>query len=214
MQSTRAKILELLRRRREATIEDLTRELELAPATVRRHLDVLQRDGQVTTRSVRRPTGRPHFVFTLTADAPDAAPSHYIRVTSRLIEELVRLEPEQTRGRDGQDRTRLVFDRFTHKLARQCRSAISGDCLEERLDQALAQLAAEGMLFEVIENEGSLLVRGEGCPCRRMSGNLGQCNHDLVLLAAVLDAEVIPVTSGGVYDARAYLVRERKPRLL
>ena len=213
MQGTRTKILELLRQRHEATIEELTRELDLAAATVRRHLDVLQRDGQVTTRSVRRPTGRPHFVFALTRDALDGAPLHYIRVTSRLIEELVRLEPKQTRGKDGLELTRLVFDRFTRKLARQCRTRISGACLEERLDQALFHLAGEGLLFEVSESEGTLLVRGEGCPCRRVSSEHEPCNHDLVLLASILDAEVVPVAPEE-YDSPAYLVRERKARLL
>ena len=38
----------------------------LASATVRRHLDILQRDHLVSWTEARRQTGRPHYVFFLT----------------------------------------------------------------------------------------------------------------------------------------------------
>jgi predicted ArsR family transcriptional regulator len=205
----------LLRQRHEATIEELTRELELAPATVRRHLDVLQRDGQVATRAVRRPTGRPHFVFTLTPEGLDVAPAHYIRVTSRLVQEIVRLSPEHTRGKSGYDVARLVFDSVMENLARQCRSRITATSLEDRLEQALARLADEGLVFEVAVLDGALVMRGEGCPCRRVIAAENEaCNHDQALLSAILDADVVPAHAVQADEPRTYLVRERKVGVL
>ena len=43
METTRQTILGILRRHK-ATVDDLTTELGLAPATVRRHLDILARE--------------------------------------------------------------------------------------------------------------------------------------------------------------------------
>ena len=64
METTRQTILGILRRRK-ATISDVTGQLGLAPATVRRHLDILARDGHVDVTQVRRQTGRPHHLFSI-----------------------------------------------------------------------------------------------------------------------------------------------------
>ena len=73
MDGTRAGMVELLQHCNGLTVEALTESLGLAAATVRRHLDVLQRDGHVEREAVRRSTGRPHYVFKLTqaAEPPD-----------------------------------------------------------------------------------------------------------------------------------------------
>ena len=53
MEGTRLGILTLLQRQ-SATVDQLRTELGLAAATVRRHLDILQRDRLVTFQAVRR----------------------------------------------------------------------------------------------------------------------------------------------------------------
>ena len=102
--------MDILRRRVEATVDDLTQSLDLAPATIRRHLDILQRDGYITVRPVRRETGRPHYAFSLTEAGEDLFPQHYIRITNRLIDEIVSLDPAETAGKSGQDLAGLIFD--------------------------------------------------------------------------------------------------------
>lgn len=64
--STRDIILEIIQNRKSETVNGLAQELSLAPATIRRHLDILQRDGLVTFTEVRHGTGRPEFSFSLT----------------------------------------------------------------------------------------------------------------------------------------------------
>ena len=62
METTRQTILGILRRR-ESTVDSLTKELGQASATIRRHLDILARDGHVDVSQVRRKTGRPRYLF-------------------------------------------------------------------------------------------------------------------------------------------------------
>ena len=76
METTRSKIMDILRRRKEGTVDDLTQALGLAPATIRRHLDILQRDGYITVRAVHRETGRPHYAFSMTEAGEDLFPHH------------------------------------------------------------------------------------------------------------------------------------------
>jgi predicted ArsR family transcriptional regulator len=208
VQSTRARIIELLRQRHEATVEDLMQELALAPATVRRHLDVLQRDGLVGMRAVRRATGRPHFVFSLTAAGQDHLEAHHIRVTSRVVEELIALRPADTRGRSGREVASLVFERLAQRLAASCVPRVTARGLGERLQQALGALAEEGLAFEVTQQHDGYLLEGRGCPCRRIVDAPGEaCSHDQRLLSSLLEAEVEPANVDAATGGCAYLVR-------
>src|SRR5438105_3059414 len=98
---TREEILAILRRRERMGVEDLAQELGLAGATVRRHLDVLQRDNYVTVAQVRGHTGRPRHLFSLTEAGADLFPHHYVRLTQRLLGEIVALGTDETAGRSG-----------------------------------------------------------------------------------------------------------------
>src|SRR3990170_2667617 len=110
-------MLDLLRRHKQATVEELTRALGLAPATIRRHLDILMRDDHVSVNQVRRDTGRPHYVFFLTEAGEDLFPKNYVRLTNRLIEEIVSLEPSDTKGKSGVELANLVFEKMAERLA-------------------------------------------------------------------------------------------------
>ena len=61
MGPTRERILDLLKRRAEATARELATALGITPPAVRQHLTALERDGLVTGRTLRRPVGRPVF---------------------------------------------------------------------------------------------------------------------------------------------------------
>ena len=54
MQATRQRILEILKERGAATVEQLATELELTPVTIRHHLDILRRAGLVESQKEER----------------------------------------------------------------------------------------------------------------------------------------------------------------
>jgi len=212
VETTRQTILEILRRRKEATIDELTRLLGLAPATIRRHLDILMRDSLVSVGQVRRETGRPHYVFSLTEVGEDLFPKNYIRLTNRLIEEIVGLDTEETRGRNGVELAELVFEKMAERTAQTYTSRVTGATLEERLEEVVNLLLGEGMIFEWRQGEGGYYLLGHGCPCRRVAdAHTQMCSHDQHLLATLLRAEVEPVepaTVGGESYC-AYRVTEK-----
>lgn len=211
METTRQTILNILRRR-QATVDDLVRELGLAPATVRRHLDILARDGYVNVTQVRRKTGRPHYLFSITEAGSDLFPRGYVRITNRLLEEIRSLTPEETSGRSGAELAELVFERMARRLAQRIGPQIHGSHLAERIEAARQALAEEGIVFEVDQLEGGeYLLIGEGCPCPRMhDGTDYVCVHDQRLLSLLLGADVEPVRPDlvGRAGSCAYRVRE------
>ena len=74
MEGTRLLILQLLQKNNSDTVEGLAKAIGLAPATIRRHLDILQRDRFVAFEEIRKKTGRPEYSFFLTHDGPETLP--------------------------------------------------------------------------------------------------------------------------------------------
>jgi DeoR family suf operon transcriptional repressor len=214
VETTRHVILELLRRRRRATIDELTRALGLAPATIRRHLDILMRDAHVSVSQVRRETGRPHYVFSLTEAGEDLFPKNYIRLTNRLIEEIVALEPAETKGKGGVEIADLVFEKMAERVAQTYAGRVTGERLEERVAQVVELLLAEEIILEWEKDDEGFLLLGQGCPCRRVADSHSQmCAHHRLLLAQLLDADVEFLGPSSLETGRycAYRVRERQP---
>ncbi len=221
VEGTRQAILGILRRQDGVSVDALARELGLAGATVRRHLDVLLRDGLISVAQVRSGPGRPRYAFSITEAGAEAFPHHYIRLTQRLIEEIVALSPEETAGCDGRGLAELVFSKLTDRIAAECAPRVVGATLEERARSCVALLSEEGIDFEVDLRRRSagappeLCVLGRGCPCRRVAPPVGagapatrapermaspanDCSHDRRLLQMLLGARVEPLPADAV----------------
>jgi DeoR family suf operon transcriptional repressor len=213
LENTRQVILEILRRRKRVTIEEFTQELGLAPATIRRHLDILMRDAHVEVEQVRRETGRPHYVFSLSEAGEDLFPKHYVRLTNRVIEEIVALSPEEIEGRSGAEVVDLVFQKMAERLAQVYRPRITGATLDERMEQVVEALADEGVILEPRKTDEGYVLLGYGCPCRRVRDTHSQlCSYHRWLLSRLLDAEVEQVEPSSL-EEEAYCghrVRERR----
>ena len=192
---TREAILGILRRGGARSVEDLAGELGLAGATVRRHLDVLLRDGLAAVAQERGRAGRPRYAFSLTEAGADALGHHYVRITRRLLYEIAALAPEETAGLDGAGLAALVFRKLAARLADEYAPRVAGVTPAERARSAARLLEDEGFDFEVVEDGGGLELLGRGCPCLRLREALdaaadAACGHDRELLAALIGARV------------------------
>jgi predicted ArsR family transcriptional regulator len=210
MENTRQTILEILRRRQHATVEELTTELGLAAATVRRHLDILMRDNFVAVTQKRRAIGRPHYVFTLTDAGDDLFPRGYVRLTNRIIEELVSLDHDDTKGKSGVALAEILFEKMADRVAETYAGRITGKTLPDRLDEVTKLLAGEGMFFEWRKSDDGYQLLGQGCPCPRIADIHSEvCIHDQQLLRRLLRADVEPLSVSQENSVCAYLVKER-----
>ena len=196
IESSREAILNILRHRDGASVDDLAHALGLAGATVRRHLDVLMRDGYVSVVQVRGGTGRPKYAFSLTEAGAELFSHHYVRLTRRLVDEIVALDSDETAGRSGSELAGLLFHKIAERLAHEYAPRVEGDTVEQRLRSTAALLATDGFDYEVEATPDGLRLLGRGCPCARfeaMGAAPGACEHDRLLLEAMVRAPVTPL---------------------
>ena len=212
---TREQILALLRRRERMGVDDLARELKLAGATVRRHLDLLLRDKYVSVAPERGAAGRPRHIFAITDSGSELFRQHYVRMTRQLLSEIVSLSADETAGRSGAELADLIFVRMAERLAAEYRARVQGDTFAERVHSVAHLLSEEGLDFEVREAPDGALLLGRGCPCTRLLGeHEGTCDHDRVLLSRILGVEVQPLSAAALPRdfVCGYLVPTSVPR--
>jgi predicted ArsR family transcriptional regulator len=163
-------------------VEELARVLGLTDNGVRAHLAVLERDGLVRQRgSVRRGSGggKPAHVYELTPEAEDLFPKAYRPVLGGLLDVLAeRLGPEESEAL-----LRLVGCRLA-----EGKTAPTGGT-RARLEAAADVLGELGGLAELEEQDGTLVIRGYGCPLASVTPD----HPEACRLAEALVAEVAGV---------------------
>jgi predicted ArsR family transcriptional regulator len=97
--AVRKSILEILKEQRSgATVAELAERLEMAPVSVRHHLDILQGDNLICVERLERKgnVGRPQQVYTLTSEANCYFPNNFAGLADKLMDQIKQiLPPEQ-----------------------------------------------------------------------------------------------------------------------
>lgn len=191
MEGTRLRILQLLQKNSSDTVEGLAKAIGLAPATIRRHLDILQRDQLVAYEQVRKRTGRPEYSFYLTDDGQEALPKDYDRLLGMVVQELSAMTSEDTKQKSGNQLLELVFQRLSDGVAQSYESDLAGKDLTDRLATLVGHLGREDFFPEAEMVDGMLRIRLLNCPFRSVAlQNKAVCTFDLNLISTMLDLDV------------------------
>ena len=191
MEGSRLRILQLLQKNHSYTVDGLSNALGLAPATIRRHLDILQRDRLVDFREVRKRTGRPEYSFYLTEAGHESLPKEYDQLLGMMVEEISYLEAEHTRAKNGQQILDLVFERMSDRVADGYSEELDGKGMSSRLDTLTRHLEEANFFPDVEVADGRILIRLQNCPFRSVAlQNKSVCGFDLNLIGSLLDADV------------------------
>ena len=187
MESTRSRILKLLQSNGSQTVEALATNIGLAPATIRRHLDILQRDRLVDFREVRKKTGRPEYSFFLTEEGQESLPKNYERLLAATVEGLARLSTEDIKGHDGEQVLELVYESLSHEVFSQYEKDVIGKSLSERVE-VLVNVLEERDFFPEIELTGSeMRLKLKNCPYRFVAlQNRAVCSFDSNVISAFI----------------------------
>ena len=153
--TSRAGIVEVLRRRGGTEVSDLADELGISGVAVRRHLGVLADEGlveAVPSDAADGRRGRPATAYRLTANASRLFPQRYDRFAAEVLDFLA-----DTHGREGL----RAFLRW--RLEREVdglRDAVTAEDLHGRLEQLADALSEAGFEASVTpEGDGFTLVQ-------------------------------------------------------
>ena len=204
--STRRQILDLLKKRGGMTARDLGESLGITSMAVRRHLAALERDDLITAATVRRPMGRPTYVYSLTALADDLFPKNYPQLIIGLLEDIKSL--------DGEDKIDQLFQRREERLYSACAPRMEGKALDARVQEVTRIFDENGNLSECESgSNGCFRLTWHNCVIHKISERFPQaCAHEESLLRRLLDADVVRTEHQAKGDTRcAYQIKGRQP---
>ncbi len=185
MHETRQKIIEHLKEKDRATVEELADVVDLTPMAVRYHLNVLQSENLIFASDLRRPVagrGRPQQVYQLTEAADELFPVDYYGLTGYLLDELnLRL---------GNDGISELFRRISDRLAQEAPPAKPDQRPEDRLDEVVKFLSQKGFVADWEFKNGSYLIHAYSCPYRQLAKQQPQvCMLDKQVITTMLNVE-------------------------
>jgi predicted ArsR family transcriptional regulator len=164
MQSTRQRILEILKEQKQATVEQLSEELELTPVTIRHHLEILRGEGLVDAPQVlRRPgPGRPQHAYGLTEAAADYFPKNYHNLADLMFDEM--------RHRFSQDELKQIMNAVADRLAAQAPSIRGRQRPREILNAVVKYLNDQGYVARWEKTpKGDFVLHTCNCPYERVA---------------------------------------------
>ncbi len=179
MNSTRDRILQTLLRQPRTTINALAEAVGINPISVRHHLTNLQVEGLVSTEEERHGVGRPRLVYFLTEAGSERFPTRYLRLTSRLLDQLKSTMPAPMVGK--------LFSQMASDMADDYTEQMKGLSMEERLDLTKILLAKEGFNVEWEKAGNQYQIHEITCPYLRIGQNHPEvCTVDQTLISKML----------------------------
>ena len=208
MRSTKTEILALLKRSDGATVDDLTSALGLASMTVRQHLTALERDALVRSEEVRRPTGRPHFRYSLTDNGHRSMAEGHDRLVALLVEQAGGLDPIGLAGASADERRRTLFRLAAESLAGRYREQFQFGESEGIATAIVSILREYGGFAEWHHHDEGIEIRDFSCVFRSTVGRDGICEWHETFLRSVLGrpVRVAPPPATGCADCCGYII--------
>ena len=185
MHAVRKRILEILKETGGATVAELAEQLEMAPVSVRHHLDILQGDNLICVDRLERKgnVGRPQQVYALTDDANEYFPDNFAGLAGHLVRQMKQVLPEEE--------VQAAFRSMAHTIAQEVDVDLDELAPEERLDCVTEFLNARGYLarwehWEEAGQEGYKLHK-HNCPYAGVSDEHSElCAMDKALVDILL----------------------------
>jgi predicted ArsR family transcriptional regulator len=182
--ASREEIVQQLRARGRVSADALAEQLGVSKQCVRKHLEVLERDGYVQHAAERGERGRPAHVFQLTPKAEQLFPKRYDLFAKSVLRQINAVWGE--RGLNA------VFCGCAGETIAGLRPQLAGlgfDARIERLTELLDEMGFEASAEKL--PDGSYLLTEWNCPQAEVARDYRQlCDQELIVYRELLGAEV------------------------
>lgn len=211
MHAVRRHILEILKERNGATVAELAETLEMAPVSVRHHLDILQGDALIRVDRLERSgsVGRPQQIYALTEEAGELFPNNFAALAGDLLRQVKQILP--------QAQVDAIFVAMARELATEFGAPATRTLpMTERIQRVAEFLNERGYLAsweQESEDAGSFLLHKHNCPYAGVSNEHCElCLMDQTLVDTLFDEHCERVAHmGGDDHSCTYRVRVDSP---
>jgi len=182
--ASRAGIVQHLRARGGVSADELAAALGVSKQCVRKHLDVLEREGYVRHAPERGERGRPALVFRLTLKAEELFPKRYDLFAKAVLRQVGEVWGE--RGLSA------VFCGCANEMCATLKPQLKGLKFDARVARLAELLAGMGYEAEVEKlPDGSYILTEWNCPQAEVARDYRQlCDQELVVYRELLETEV------------------------
>jgi predicted ArsR family transcriptional regulator len=182
--ASREGIIQELRARGASGADELAGLLGVTKQCVRKHLDVLEREGYVEHAPARGDRGRPAHVFRLTPKAEELFPKRYDLFAKSVLRQVGEVWGE--RGLNA------VFCGCASEMVSEFRPRLAGlgfDARVRRLTELLREAGYEAEAERL--SDGSYLLTEWNCPQAELAREYRQlCEQELIVYRELLETEV------------------------
>jgi predicted ArsR family transcriptional regulator len=182
--ASREEIVNQLRMRGGVNADELAASLGVSKQCVRKHLDVLERDGYVQHIAERQERGRPAHVYRLTPKADALFPKRYDLFAKAVLQQIGAVWGE--RGLN------TVFCGCANEMIGRLGPQLKGLAFDARVVRLAELLDGEGYEAEVEKLEdGSYLLTEWNCPMTDVARDYRQvCERELEVYRELLGTQV------------------------
>lgn len=182
--ASREEIVQQLRARGGVSADELAAALGVSKQCVRKHLDVLEREGYVEHAPERGERGRPAHVFRLTEKAEELFPKRYDLFAKAVLRQIGEVWGERGLNTVFCGCAGEMVESFRPQLAR-----LEFDARVERLTELLGELGYEAEVKKL--EDGSYLLTEWNCPQAELAREYRQlCDQELIVYRELLETEV------------------------
>lgn len=181
MKSTRERILQTLLNHPQSTVSELAKAVGINTISVRHHITNLQADNLIEAEEERHGVGRPRMVYSLTEKGLERFPTHYLRLTNRLLDQMKEAMPPAVIDN--------LFTSMASEIASDYVQQVKNMTVEEKLEFIKDLLAQEGFSVEWEHQGQEYLIHEITCPYY----HVGQAHPEVCSVDQTLISEVLSI---------------------
>ncbi len=156
--STKLKLLQVLKREHTSTMREIMRHFTISEIAVRKHMNVLLREGFIEEEAVKQEIGRPYYVYTLTKKGHQTFPNNFEQLPIELLQDLEEVQGKEAVNQVLQQRMYREINAFQEAL-------IDSDNFDEKMEEIARMQDENGYMVEFLKQEdGSYEMRNYHCP--------------------------------------------------
>lgn len=182
--STREEILDLLKKQNELSVNGLKTNLNITDMAVRKHLNKLEGDHLIHSRTVKQSMGRPITIYFLSEKGEQLFPSNYGSMTVEFLKDIEELNGSETVNKLFEKREDRLLEIYAQRISTK-------NHFKNRVKELIKIQNENGYMVESCDiNEDEIEFIEYHCPIFEVAGRYPKaCNCELSLFNRVLETE-------------------------